>query len=423
MNRFLQIFKIPDLRKKILIVAGLLVAYRVLAAVPVPGVDAAKLANYFNSNQLFGFLNFFSGGGLSNLSIVMLGVGPYITATIIMQLLTIIFPKFKEMYYEEGARGQAKFNQYSRLLTVPLALVQAYGFLSLLISQGVIDRPDPFSLIRNVIVIACGSMVALWLGELITEQKVGNGISLIILAGIIARLPASVGTALVSYTSSQLPTYIGFVVIAVLLIGGIVYLNEGERKIPVAYARQVRGNKMYGGAQSYLPLKVNQAGMIPLIFAISVLLFPQFLASIVNIFSSHWGLALNNFATGFVANQLAYGIVYFFLVFIFTYFYTAITFNPEEVAKNLQRSGGFVPGIRPGENTEKFFGSIVNRITFFGATFLGLIAILPIIIQRITGIAVLTISGTAILIVVAVALETMRQVDSQLTVREYEGIE
>ena len=232
------------------------------------------------------------------------------------------------------------------------------------------------------------------------------------------------GTAFVSYPFGLYwPTYIGFIVIALLLVAGIVYLNEGERKIPIAYARRVRGNKMYGGSQSYLPLKVNQAGMIPLIFAISVLLFPQFMASIVNIFSQKWGLAMNSFATGFVANQLAYGIVYFFLVFIFTYFYTAITFNPEEVAKNLQRSGGFVPGIRPGENTKKFFGSIVNRITLFGAIFLGLIAILPIVIQRFTGVAVLTISGTALLIVVAVALDTMRQVDSQLTVREYEGIE
>ncbi len=423
MNKFLQIFKVPELRKKILIVAGLLVAYRVLAAIPIPGIDAARLQTYFGQNQLFGFLNFFSGGGLSNLSLVMLGVGPYITATIIMQLLTIVFPHLKEMYYEEGARGQAKFNQLSRMITVPLALVQAYGFLILLISQGVIDRPDPFNLVRNVIVIATGSMVAMWLGELITEQKVGNGISLIILAGIVARLPSSIGTALATYTSSLLPTYIGFVVIAILLIAGIVYLNEGERKIPVAYARQVRGNKMYGGAQSYLPLKVNQAGMIPLIFAISVLLFPQFLASIVSIFSTAWGLKVNGFAQAFVANQLWYGLFYFFLVFAFTYFYTAITFNPEEVSKNLQRGGGFVPGIRPGESTTKFFSSIVTRITFWGACFLGLIAILPIIVQKITGVAVLTVSGTALLIVVAVALETMRQVDSQLTVREYEGIE
>src|SRR5271154_5062245 len=238
MNRFLQIFKVKELRNKVLIVAGLLVAYRVLAAIPIPGVDAAKLANYFASNQLLGFLNFFSGGGLATLSVVMLGVGPYITSTIVMQLLTIIFPKMKEMYYEEGARGQAKFNQYSRMLTVPFALVQAYGFLTILISQGVISRPDPFDFARNVIVIACGSMIALWLGELITEQKIGNGISLIILAGIITRLPSSIGLALTTLaaTPALAPQYLGFIILGILLIGGIVYLNEGERKIPVAYA-------------------------------------------------------------------------------------------------------------------------------------------------------------------------------------------
>ncbi len=423
MGRFLQIFKIKDLRTKVFIVAGLLVAYRVFAAIPIPGVDAARLANYFNSNQLFGFLNFFSGGGLANLSVMMLGVGPYITATIIMQLLTIIFPRMKELYYEEGARGQAKFNQYARLITVPLAIVNAYGFLTLLISQGVIDRPPFAAFVTNVIVISAGSMIALWLGELISEQKVGNGISLIILAGILAGLPRYLGTVFVSYAPTLLTTYLGFAVAAILLIGGVVYLNEGERKIPIAYARRVRGNKMYGGAQSYLPLKVNAAGMIPLIFAISVLLFPQFLAFIVSIFSSAWGLKINAFAAAFVANQFWYGAFYFLLVFVFTYFYTSITFNPEEVAKNLQRSGGFVPGIRPGESTEKFFSTVTNRITFWGAVFLGLVAILPIVVQAVTGVAVLTISGTAVLIVVAVALETMREVDSQLTVREYEGIE
>lgn len=423
MNKFLQIFKVKDLRKKVLIVAGLLVAYRVLAAIPIPGVDALRLQNYFSSNQLLGFLNFFSGGGLVNLSVVMLGVGPYITATIIMQLLTIIFPKFKQMYYEEGARGQAKFNQYSRLITVPLAIVQAYGFLTLLISQNVIDRPDFFSMIRNVLVITAGSMIALWLGELISEEKIGNGISLIILAGIISRLPSDVGLALASYTPGLLPTYAGFIIVAVLLIAGVVYLNEGERKVPVAYARRVRGMKMYGGAQSYLPLKVNQAGMIPLIFAISVLLFPQFIAQASSIISPSLALKINGFVTGFLNNQLFYGLFYFLLVFIFTYFYTAITFNPEEVAKNLQKSGGFVPGIRPGEATAEFFSGIVNRVTFFGAAFLGLIAVLPLIIQRMTGVQVLNISGTALLIVVAVALETMRQINSQLTVREYEGLE
>lgn len=423
MERFLQIFKVKELRNKILIVLGLLVAYRLLAAIPIPGVDAARLQSYFNSNQLLGFLNFFSGGGLSTLSVVMLGVGPYITATIVMQLMTIIFPKMKEMYYEDGARGQAKFNQYSRLISVPFAFIESYGFLKLLISEGVINQPDLFSMVRNVIVITCGSMLALWLGELISEEKVGNGISLIIFAGIISRLPSSFSRAVASYAPQMLTAYLGLLVVAILLIVGIVYLNEGERKIPVAYARRVRGNKMYGGSQSYLPLKVNQAGMIPLIFAISVLLFPQLLAQVVVLFSNKWGMIINHFASAFVANQLYYGIFYFLLVFVFTYFYTAITFNPEEVAKNLQQSGGFVPGIRPGESTEKFFKGVINRITLFGALFLGLIAVLPTIVQSITGVSVVTISGTALLIVVAVALETMRQIDSQLTMREYEGIE
>ncbi len=423
MRRFFQIFRIPDLRNKIIFVASLLVAYRVLAAIPIPDIDPARLQAYFGSNQFLGFLNFFSGGGLSRLSLVMLGVGPYITATIIMQLLTMIFPKFKEMYYEDGARGQAKFNQYSRLLTVPLALVQAYGFLTLLISQNVFDRPPLFGMVRDVLIITAGSMIALWLGELITEKKVGNGISLIILAGIVSRIPSEVGLALASYNPGLLTTYVVFIIIAVLLVAGVVYLNEGERKIPVAYARRVRGMKMYGGAQSYLPLKVNQAGVIPLIFAISVLIFPQFIAQAASIISPAAAIKLNDLVSRFLNNQLFYGMFYFLLVFVFTYFYTAITFNPEEIAKNLQRSGGFVPGIRPGETTGKFFSGIVNRITFFGAAFLGLIAVLPLIIQRFTNVQVLTISGTALLIVVAVALETMRQINSQLTIREYESIE
>ncbi len=423
MNRFLQIFKIKDLRKKILIVLGLLVAFRLLAAIPIPGVDPSRLLTFFGSNQLFGFLNLFSGGGLTNLSVAMLGVGPYITATIIMQLLTIIFPRMKELYYEEGARGQAKFNQYSRLLTVPLAVLQAYGFLNLLIAQQVIARPDFLGLITNVLAITAGSMITMWLGELISEQKIGNGISLIILAGIVSSLPGQVQLAAISYTPALLPTYIGFIVVLLLLVAGVVYLNEGERKIPVTYARRVRGIKMYGGVSSYLPLKVNQAGMIPLIFAISVLLFPQFIAQIISIISPSVALKVNAVVTGFLNNQLFYGIVYFILVVVFTYFYTAITFNPEEISKNLQRSGGFIPGIRPGETTAKYFGSLVNRITFFGAIFLGLIAVLPLAVQKLTGVSVLNVSGTALLIVVAVALETMRQIDSQLTVREYEGLE
>lgn len=423
MNRFLQVFKIPELRKKILIVLGLLVAFRIFAAIPIPGVNAARLADYLGSNQLLGFLNFFSGGGLSHLSVVMLGVGPYITATIIMQLLTIISPKFKAMYYEEGARGQAKFNQWSRIISVPLAILQAYGFLALLIQQGVIDRPDPFSMVRNVLVITAGTMLTLWLGELITEQKIGNGISLIILAGIVSRLPSDAALAFQKYTPGVLPTYIIFVGALLLVVAGVVFLNEGERRIPVTYARRVRGMKMYGGSSSYLPLKVNQAGMIPLIFAISVLLFPQFAAQISAIISPSFGLTMNHWVTSFLNNRLLYGIVYFALVFVFTYFYAAITFNPEEVAKNLQRSGGFIPGIRPGEQTVGYFSGLMGKVTFFGALFLGLIAILPLLVELFTHDPSLTVSGTALLIVVAVALETMRQIDSQLTVREYEGIE
>jgi preprotein translocase subunit SecY len=428
MNRFIQILKIKDLRKKVLIVAGLLIAFRLLAAIPIPGVDAARLQQYFGSNQFLGFLNFFSGGGLSNLSLVMLGVGPYITATIIMQLLTIVFPKFKQMYYEEGARGQAKFNQYSRFLTVPLAFLQGYGFLSLLIRQQVIAQPTLFNLVRDVIMITAGSLITLWLGELISEQKIGNGISLIIFAGIVSRLPGDVSLA---WTTYSLDILIVFALLTIAVIAGVVYLNEGERRIPVAYARRVRGTKMYGGVSSYLPLKVNQAGMIPLIFAISVLLFPQFIGQLLSAFSGGIGASINSFITGFMNNHLYYGIFYFLLVFIFTYFYTAITFNPEEVSKNLQRNGGFIPGIRPGSATEDYFKKTTNKITFFGALFLGTIAILPLIVQalitavrpQVASVANLTVSGTAILIVVAVALETMRQIDSQLTVRDYDGIE
>jgi preprotein translocase subunit SecY len=426
MNRLKQLFTVPEIRNKVLIVLGLLAVYRVLAAIPIPGVDPARLSNFFNSNQILGFLNFFSGGGLSHLSVVMLGLGPYITATIIMQLMTIIFPRMKELYYEEGARGQAKFNQYCRLLTVPLALLQGYFFLAILERANVIARPDLFPLIVNLLVITAGSMIALWLGELITEQKIGNGVSLIIFAGIVARLPNDVTLAWGTYSPDVLVAYL---ILILLIVLGVVYLNEGERRIPVTYARQVRGNKVYGGASSYLPLKVNQAGMIPLIFAIAILYFPQFVGQVFQRFYTGLGTRVNDFITAFYNAHLWYGLVYFFLVFAFTYFYTAITFNPEEISKNLQRGGGFIPGIRPGEATEHAFGRILNRITLFGAVSLGLIAVLPLIVQGVlvatgsisaAGTSNLGLSGTAIIIVVAVALEIMRQVNSQLDVREYE---
>lgn len=422
MQKFLQIFRIPELRNKILMVAFLLLVFRLFAAIPIPGIDKAALQNFLSSNQLFGLLNIFSGGGLSNLSVIMLGVGPYITATIIMQLLTIVFPQLKKIYYEEGREGQAKFNRMSRYLTVPLAMLQAYGFLNLLISQRVLN-PLPFHLLlENVLVITAGSILLMWLGELISEYKIGNGVSLIIFAGIVSRIPMDIGNIIINYQPSELPSYISFLILSLLVIAGITFINESERKIPIAYAKQVRGMKMYGGSSSYLPLKVNQAGVIPIIFAISLLLFPQFFAQVSAIFSKSLSLTLTNFANSFFNNVILYSLVYFVLVVLFTYFYTNITFDPQEIAKNLQRVGAFIPGIRPGESTAQFIKNTMNKITLFGAIFLGIVAILPHILGIIFGNRNMTIGGTSILIVVAVALEVMKSLESQLTAREYEGI-
>ncbi len=423
MNKLLQIFKVPDLRRKIFYVVLGLVAFRILGAIPVPGIDAVKLQAFFNSNQIFGFFNLFSGGGLTNLSIVMLGVGPYITATIIMQLLTMIFPNLKVMYYEEGAAGRAKFNRISRLITVPLAAMQAYGFLNLLISQGILDKLSIFGAVQNVIVVTAGSLLLMWIGELIGEQKIGNGISLIIFAGIIDRLPIAVRNTITGFDPASIPTYIAFLVLSVVIIAGVVFVNQGERKVPVSYSRRIRGNKVFGGATSYLPLKINQAGVIPIIFAISIMLFPQFFAQIIAVVSTDFSVKMQAWVNQFLNNHIAYSIVYFALVVVFTYFYTAITFDPKEIAKNLQQSGGFVPGIRPGEPTGEYIGSLTKRLTLFGAVFLGLIAVLPNLTQIFTGVQTLTIGGTALLIVVSVVLETIKQLDSEMTLREYDGLQ
>lgn len=421
-KRAINIFKFKDLRKRLLIITGILVAFRVLANIPVPGVDPRALAAFFSSNQLLGFLNIFSGGALSNLSIAMLGLGPYITAVIIMQLLTMIFPRLKQLYYEEGEQGRAKFNRVSRYLTVPLAALQGYGFLRLLISQNVLPPLSFTGTVMNVLVIVAGSMILVWMGELITEQKMGNGVSLLIFAGIVSSLPLVLRNATLSYTPSQLPTYLAFVAVALAVVFSIVMVNEGERKVPISYAKRVRGNKLYGGVSSYLPFRVGQAGVIPIIFAISLLLFPQFFGQIITAFSTGLGATITDYSNRLLNNQIIYGAVYFLLVFLFTYFYIAITFDPDEIAKNLQRNGGFIPGIRPGQPTADFLRSIVSKITFFGGIFLGLIAVLPIITQVLTGTQVLTIGGTSILIVVAVVLESAKQIDAELTVREYEGV-
>ncbi|MGC9046825.1 MAG: preprotein translocase subunit SecY [Minisyncoccia bacterium] len=422
MNKFLQIFKIKDLRKKILSVLFLLLVFRVLAAIPIPGIDRVSLQQFFSNNQLFGFLNIFSGGGLSNLSVMMLGVGPYITATIIMQLLTIIFPRLKEIYFEEGSEGQAKFNRISRYLTVPLAALQAYGFLNLFVSQHILQPMPLISMLNNVIVITAGSMLLMWIGELISEYKIGNGISLIIFAGIVSRIPSELSTLLINPNQQFISIYLPFIILSIFVIGGVVFVNEGERKIPVVYAKQIRGNRIYSGGSSYLPIRINQAGVIPIIFAISLLFFPQFLAQIVAIISPQTSLTLNKLVTEFFNNVFIYSLLYFIFVVVFTYFYTAIVFDPVEISKSLQRSGGFIPGIRPGDTTSNFIKTIVNRTTLFGAIFLGVVAILPNIMGIITNTKSLVIGGTSLLIVVSVALEVMKQLESQLTIREYEGI-
>ncbi|OGM89457.1 preprotein translocase subunit SecY [Candidatus Wolfebacteria bacterium GWA1_42_9] len=419
----IQIFKIKDLRTRIFIVLIWLVIFRILTAIPIPDVDILRLKSFFSNNQLLGFLNIFSGGGLSNLSIAMLGVGPYITATIIMQLLTMIFPKLKVLYYEEGAVGRAKFNKISKYLTVPLSFLQSYGFLNILISQQVLPSIGTIGLLKDSLIITAGSMILVWIGDLISEQKIGNGVSLIIFAGIVSGLPAVVQQLFVSFSAADLVSYLTFAFIAIVVIAGVVFINEGERKVPVTYAKRVRGIKMFGGVQSYLPLKVNQAGVIPIIFAISVLLFPQFISQASAIFSKDISLKLSQWVTQIFSNNYLYALIYFVLVVIFTYFYTAITFDPKEISKNLQRSGGFILGIRPGESTSIYLARIISRITLWGAIFLGVVAVLPNITTIVTGISIATIGGTSILIVVSVALEVLRQINSQLIMREYEGFE
>ena len=419
-EKIIQIFKIKDLRNRIFFVLALLAVFRLMAAIPVPGVDIIRLKDFFASNQLFGLLNIFSGGGLSNLSIVMLGVGPYITASIIMQLLTMLIPALKELYHEEGELGRQKFNQYTRYLTVPMAVFSGYGLLILLQKQQIIIA-GPLTFLSSVFVVVAGSMFLMWLGELITEKNVGNGISLMIFAGIIAGIPTDIKQTLATFLPSQIPTYIAFIAVATVVIAGVVIITEGERAIPVAYAKRIRGNRIFGGSMAHLPLRINQAGVIPIIFALSILLFPQMIAQILGAFNVVWLSSAARSLALLMNNQLIYGSLYFLLVILFTYFYTAVTFDPDQISQNLQKQGGFIPGIRPGNPTAGYIKRILNRVVLIGAIFLGAIAVLPIAVQSATGITAFTIGGTSLLIAVSVILESMKQIKSQLVMREYEG--
>ncbi len=407
------------LRSRVLFVLGALIVFRLLAAIPIPGVDALALENYLANNQFLGLLNIFSGGGFSTLSIMMIGVSPFITASIVMQLMSVLSPKLKAMYQEEGDAGRMKFTQYSRYLTVPLAFIQAFGFFFLLQQNGVVPPLDLLHTVANICVISAGALLLMWIGELITEFGVGNGISLLIFAGIVATLPSAVAQLAFTFDVSQIPLYLGFVAAGLVIIAGVVFITESERPIPVTYARRVRGMKVLGGISTYLPLRVNQAGVMPIIFALSFLLFPQMIATFLAKSSVPMIATAAAAVEGALANQWVYGALYFGLVFIFTYFYTAITFEPHQIAKNLQKNGAFIPGVRPGSTTADYLGNIITRITLVGALFLGILAVLPIVLQGLTGITALTIGGTALLIVVSVILDVVKKVDAQTSIREY----
>ena len=422
MEKLIQIWKARDLRNSMLFVLAMLAIFRVAAHIPVPGVNATALKDFFASNQILGLMNIFAGGGMQNFSIVMMGVGPYITSSIIFQLLAMIIPKWEEMNKEEA--GRHKVNMWTRWLTVPLAALEAYGMITLLrrSSHLILGDIDAMSLVTMIITITAGTIFLMWLGELITEKKVGNGISLLIFAGIVSGLLQTVQQVAVAFDPSKLYMILGFLAIALITIVGVVIINEGQRNVPVQYARQIRGNRMFGGTSTHLPLRVNMAGVIPIIFAISVVIFPPMIAQFFINARTEFIAKAAEWTIGFFQNQLVYAILYFLLVFAFTYFYTEVIFHPTQIAENLQKQGGFIPGIRPGRHTSEYLANTTHKIIFVGALFLGLIAILPLILRYFTGLQSLTIGGTSLLIVVSVVIETVKQVESQLTMREYEGM-
>jgi preprotein translocase subunit SecY len=419
LKKIKMIFTDKTLRNRVLFVLGALVVFRLLSAIPIPGVDAIKLQNFISNNQFVGVLNIFSGGGLSTLSIIMLGVGPYITSSIIMQLLTIMSPRLKAMYQEDGEIGRKKFTQFSRMLTIPLAIVQGLALLILLRRQGIMVDSSIFGMFTNLSVIVAGSMLIMWIGELVSEFGIGNGVSLIIFAGIVANIPKEVSQFFFTFNMANLPVYILFLAVGLLIVAGVVVVTEAERPVPVTYAKQVRGDHVAGGTQTYLPIRINQAGVIPIIFALSILLFPQMIGNFLAGMSSPILLSISRAMLWFVQNTWLYAFFYFIFVFLFTYFYTAVTFDPEQLSTNLQKNGAFVPGIRPGPATRDYISRILNRTTTMGAVFLGLIAVLPLIIRAITGITAFAIGGTALLIVVSVVLDLIKKTEAQLSMREY----
>lgn len=430
--------RLPDLRRKILFTLFVLVIYRIAAHIPVPGVDLGALESVFNpananaTSGLLSVLDIFSGGALSNFSIVAMGVYPYITGSIIMQLLTPLIPQL-EALQKEGEQGRRRINQITHWITIPLALLQGVGQASIMANTSppvlpgfsalnLVNPTSPLFISTWAIMatLVAGTMFALWLGELISEQGIGSGVSIIIFGGIVAAIP----TRIIQLATQSAVTLIIFLVITLITIVGIVYLQEGQRRIPVQYGKRVRGMKVYGGGSTYIPLRVNSAGMIPLIFAVSILIFPALIASF---FQSSTVPVLRDFAISVVnlfdTRGWFYAVIYFVLVISFTFFYTFIVFQQQNLAETLQNQGGFVPGIRPGPATTKYLNGVVMRITIIGAIGLGVIALLPFLERFISGsdTQTLIVSSTGLLIVVSVVLDTMKQLEAQLMMRHYEG--
>lgn len=424
MDNILAIFRnsfySSEVRRKILFTAGIFIVFRVFAHIPVSGVNLVSLRNLFAQNQFLGLLDVFSGGTLANFSVMALGLNPYINASIIFQLLTLVFPKLEEMQ-KEGEAGRQKINQYTRMLTVPLAILQAIGMYALLRSQGIITILQPVGLLSFILTMTAGTMLMVWLGELITEKGIGNGISILIFAGIVGRLPVVIGQTLSTTTPDKLIPVLVFVVMGFIVIAAIVFMTEATRQITVYYAKRVRGNKVYGGQTTHLPLRLNQAGVIPIIFAVSLVLLPSLIA---NYFAASktpfFHNAATTISTWFNPNGLPYNVFYFLLVIGFTYFYTAVVFNPKKIAEEIQKYGGFIPGVRPGRPTADYLNFILVRITLAGALFLGVVAVFPTIARQFTGIQTLLLGGTGVLIVVSVVLETIRNVEAQLVTRSYD---
>ncbi len=420
MNTLVRIWKTREVRNSIVFVILMLVIFRIAAHIPVPGVNASALKDLFAGNQFFGLLNIFSGGTLENFSVVAMGVAPYITSSIIFQLLGMIIPSMEEMQKEE--QGRQKINQWTRLATIPLAIIQGYGLILLLSQSGsFFQNSSMLTMLFAIVTMTAGTIFLMWIGELISEKHIGNGISIMILAGIIAGLPTTLSQSLAVYDRSQLITLILFVAAALVTVIAIVIMNEAQRNIPVQYARHVQGARLSGAVTSHIPLRLNMGGVIPIIFAISIILFPTVFAQF---FLNARTEFLRNAATATIQlfqNQVFYGVAYFVLVFLFTYFYSAVVFHPDQVAENIQKQGGFIPGIRPGKNTSEYLGWVTNRLLLAGAVFLSLIAVLPLVVQQMTGNANLVIGGTSILIIVAVVIDSVKQIEAQLTMREYDA--